>query len=894
MSSIYNFDEHFVSPDRRKTYERGNDGGIIVFETLDRSHTQLLDVYTPLVRTYKQKPPIGGPSSIPTALDYVHSADPVEQLGVCLTWRGMLLAEAKIILEIQRAFYLSLEAMLHGHIDQIWDYRPTSSYSLQPETDIKNSAVRELQNVDFSLTDLILSMVGMMRDEHCEALDLRSSGYLMELILLCLSWNDCLIDLNASGSLDTRVLTSTSQDHTSEAKITKIKVHQMQDIITFPLLDLVPREGQQIHILPRFRCGTAYGEALDSRCVIYSLEPHIPWLIWNESLSGFVGIVPFFSSLQTLEDELGESLFRHEGPFTVVKLLRIVIKAIITDYHSDSTLSLQRTIRTRLTLKVIPWYSYHCGEGRMDSDESVANPKDVPCPKPNVIGPSHSTLIQNARDCSWLSSHVSSLDLDELPQSTKPETSPNKSTSVPRKHAPWKRFESNDVNVASNFHYHQSSHKEEMQPESPRRHVDKSFGLGFPREINFEALMPNEPQDIRRREKKKSFVLPDSGLGIKCLRPHRALADPVTPTDGRGKLKDFERWQHAPVTPSKKVTKHLHPHSGEKPSHDGENASSVGGDAAVARLDFVQKPALLYQEIASDPTITKSEEFSLQKPQKFLVDEDLGPGDRVSQEHIKSRITFPQTWGSEDHANTYAGDAKSELLTSDEWGWTRSTASLTPKTWIQSGCQENVRMVSTDLSEESAVPYNFECYNRFTPLQGKTSTCSSKSSPAVGVSSVLVSSPFSDHPSHQKDESDETVRDLQMNQTEFNDTIRHSGSRPGLCSISESYLSSPNADSSKGQQHKGLPKIEPVLFQETCETHDRCQKPSETINFSSPPASDRDVRTSVSSNQSHSVDFVTDCDEVETRRRKEQASTWRSLGMGSSSAQCVPLDSVAR
>ena len=130
------------------------------------------------------------------------------------------------------------------------------------------------------------------------------------------------------------------------------------EFLSFTRLDFRPREGQQLTIVPHYRCGAfskTLGCQVDTR---FSLESPVPWLEYDDSISGWRGTVPLFSEFRDGEDDrrIGK-VYRagRTGPYAIVNLLRIEVKAVRTESHGS--ICVERTLRARLTIKVLPFWS---------------------------------------------------------------------------------------------------------------------------------------------------------------------------------------------------------------------------------------------------------------------------------------------------------------------------------------------------------------------------------------------------------------------------------------------------------------------------------------------------------------------------------------------------------
>ena len=141
------------------------------------------------------------------------------------------------------------------------------------------------------------------------------------------------------------------------------------DFLTFEQLAIVPREGDELRIIPRYNSNAVFRISDYHTDLRYSLETPLPWLNWDEQIQGFRGIVPMYSEIRGTDSQFGK-VYRsgRVGPHAIVNQLRIEIKGLFTECCQPS-LYLERTVRARLTFRVIPWYAVDSANA--PEDESV-------------------------------------------------------------------------------------------------------------------------------------------------------------------------------------------------------------------------------------------------------------------------------------------------------------------------------------------------------------------------------------------------------------------------------------------------------------------------------------------------------------------------------------------
>lgn len=183
---------------------------------------------------------------------------------------------------------------------------------------------------------------------------------LKRLLRFFLASCDCLVDIERTGfqntAIDLRFQYSQTLVPEGPTKLA-VEAGWNPDFLTFEQLTIFPREGHELRIIPRYNSNAVFridGQHTDLR---YSLETPLPWLTWDDQMQGFKGVVPMYSEIRGIDSKFGK-VYRpgRVGPHAVVNQLRIELKAMFTECCPPS-LRLERTVRTRLTLKVLPWYA---------------------------------------------------------------------------------------------------------------------------------------------------------------------------------------------------------------------------------------------------------------------------------------------------------------------------------------------------------------------------------------------------------------------------------------------------------------------------------------------------------------------------------------------------------
>jgi len=324
---------------------------------LSLGYASASDLYGPVIRAYPAED--GRAAGSATTLDYLKLRPPVEHIDVCTTWKGLSLTEAELWFQLNRIFKTCLENLIADQLqEQDQEFRQQQSRSA-PNV-VKSSATFTFCcRSDFSRTKLSESMIRLLQSSQDYILGFQTSD-LKKLLRFFLTSCDYLVDIERTGSqntaIDLRFQYSQPLVPQGPPKLA-VEAGWSPDFLTFEQLTIVPREGHELRIVPRYNSNAVFridGQHTDLR---YSLETPLPWLTWDDQIQGFKGVVPMYSEIRGMDSKFGK-VYRpgRVGPHAVVNQLRIELKAMFTECYQPS-LRLERTVRTRLTLRVIPWYA---------------------------------------------------------------------------------------------------------------------------------------------------------------------------------------------------------------------------------------------------------------------------------------------------------------------------------------------------------------------------------------------------------------------------------------------------------------------------------------------------------------------------------------------------------
>lgn len=318
-------------------------------EGLSRDQFSPSDMYKPFVRVYPS--PYGRGTKDANVIDYLRSAPFLEYIDVTTTWKGMSLTDAEVLFQIHQVFTASLESVLVEHLRSLHQQFQQESSRYDTEATYRSTLIRRMK---LSRGHLMQTMIWMLRPQ--ENLD----GYL-RLLPLYLSTCDCLKraegDESQAVAMELRVCYNEAPwCLNSPGPIAEPA--WIPDRLDFGKIHQFQREGQELVIMPYYYTHSFSEEKDKDVQISYCITSPQSWLSWDNSIGGFKGTLPMYSEFQGRDDR------RHkvypaspEDPYATLNILRIDLKALINKGRLPG-LRIERTLRARLTFKIIPWYAH--------------------------------------------------------------------------------------------------------------------------------------------------------------------------------------------------------------------------------------------------------------------------------------------------------------------------------------------------------------------------------------------------------------------------------------------------------------------------------------------------------------------------------------------------------
>lgn len=318
-------------------------------QELNRYQFSPSDMYKPVVRLYPA--PYGRGTKEANVMDYLRSAPFLEYIDVTTTWKGMSLTDAEVLFQIHRVFKASLESVLVEHLRDLHQQFQQESSRYHTDDVYSSTLIRQM---NFSRVHLMQTIIWMLRPR-------RKWDVYLRLLPLYLSTCDYFQQIEGDESQATAIEVRVCYNEASWYLSPPAPVAEpawIPDRLDLGQIQQFQREGQELIIIPYYYTHSFSEEKDDDVQISYSITSCQPWLSWDDSIGGFKGTLPIYSGLQG-RDDLHHNVYPAgpEDPYSIVNILRVDLKALVTKGRLSS-LRLERTLRARLTFKIIPRYEH--------------------------------------------------------------------------------------------------------------------------------------------------------------------------------------------------------------------------------------------------------------------------------------------------------------------------------------------------------------------------------------------------------------------------------------------------------------------------------------------------------------------------------------------------------
>ncbi|KAL8837297.1 MAG: hypothetical protein Q9170_002592 [Blastenia crenularia] len=317
----------------------------INLQGLDYGYPLAIDFYQPIIRDYRR-------------LNNIHHPAFIEPLDTVTVWKQLTLSDCEALFFIQTYLKVCLEWLLE---EQFLLFRARLLDACQTNWQESDEGLDCMETwlshrFLFHRAQLTQAM-SRVSDTLGESPFSESGSRSAELLMLYLWSRDCFIDLpHRSGqtAVDARLRCYVGSAACFLPSST-IEVLSTPDYLCFERLDVLPQEGSELIIKPSYRTNAPYGPRGPHTKVTYSLGSNYPWLGWDNEFGAFRGRLPIYSqSSDTMNDVDQVCLRGSQGRHAAVHVLKVVVKALVVMAYPGSKTCLERIIRVRLTIKVLP------------------------------------------------------------------------------------------------------------------------------------------------------------------------------------------------------------------------------------------------------------------------------------------------------------------------------------------------------------------------------------------------------------------------------------------------------------------------------------------------------------------------------------------------------------
>ena len=277
----------------------------------------------------------------------------IEHIDISTFWNGLSNVDASELFRVHCAFVSTLEKMLANEFWQIYQQlqQQDSAGNIRPIHTLFSPGI--IRGISFCRDQLVGEMVKVLYSTNENAAKAKSG--LLQLYLVA---TDALVQYQENGFHDTSITIRMRCDPLSLRPYPIVDAAWVPDSLLFESLDEFPLEGQIFSIVPKYYSKSAFRPTHFPDNVKYSIEPEsrhssLSWLLWDDEIAGFQGIVPFYSEAKSCNKRAAAS--GQESCKSVFHSLKIIVQAVLVD-DNGSSIRYERILRTRLTIKVVPWH----------------------------------------------------------------------------------------------------------------------------------------------------------------------------------------------------------------------------------------------------------------------------------------------------------------------------------------------------------------------------------------------------------------------------------------------------------------------------------------------------------------------------------------------------------
>ncbi|KAL8858590.1 MAG: hypothetical protein Q9178_004884 [Gyalolechia marmorata] len=306
----------------------------------------------------------------------------IEPIDSLTMWKGLTLGDCETLMFIQGYLKVCLEQLLQPQficfrarvLDEWRLMSPEScADASRPETSLHH-------RFRFESARLVQAVVEAL-DATAEHHEMQHDTSSKELLTLYLWSLDCLLDSPKQSPEYTAIDIQFRSCEISPALLPPLEQAQViptADYVSFECLDVLPLEGSSMVMKPHYHANLPEELQGSNLQVSYSIESNHPWICWDSGLGAFKGHVPAYSRRRDTQAEFGQVCqLTSNGSSSVVHLLKLEIKATAVLGFAGSNVRLEKTVRQRVTLRVLP-----------PPSDLVGLTMSIPYPRPENLGQS--------------------------------------------------------------------------------------------------------------------------------------------------------------------------------------------------------------------------------------------------------------------------------------------------------------------------------------------------------------------------------------------------------------------------------------------------------------------------------------------------------------------------
>ncbi|CAL8583888.1 hypothetical protein XPA_009499 [Xanthoria parietina] len=323
----------------------------ITLHALTDGYKQPADFYKPCIRTasvFKDD-----------RFQRIRQPPVLELVDTVTTWNGLTLDDCEILHFIQGYLKVCLEQLLQPQLIRfrarvLDELRLMDGGKCGVASFTETSVLHRCQFLKAHLIEAMLEALDATADRHGRQHDASSR----ELFMLYLGSLNCWLDIAKPNTEPTAIdirFQICGDSAAAFQPLNQAQVMSTPDYLSFEGLNVLPLEGSRIAIKPQYHPNVSQELGGPHLQVEYYIESDHPWICWDPRTRAFTGLVPRFSQSSDVPRGCGQ-VCRHRSlsSCSVVHLVRIDVKAIGILGYAGSRVRLGRTIRTRITLRVLP------------------------------------------------------------------------------------------------------------------------------------------------------------------------------------------------------------------------------------------------------------------------------------------------------------------------------------------------------------------------------------------------------------------------------------------------------------------------------------------------------------------------------------------------------------